>query len=300
MRKIFSILWRSILVGLAYLIANMVIGSILAQPGFEFSKTTPQDLSRLLFTTFISGFLMGVTLGPVTTLFRATRVRSTLIFSSVIFLNLVSVLIEGYLFVPGLLQQAFIPSLLLLQFLSSIASSFAITFLFSNQNKMDPIITIDHRSWYSWTWRFIISAASYLLFYFAFGFVNYELVTRPYYETHSSLAVPELSTVIQVASFRSLLLIASILPLITLLHLPRRKMAFTCGMILFVIGGIIPLCMQAGMLPTKLLIASGIEIFFQNFLTGAVAAVALGVCKLSIPDSSTDVFYHLEIEEEAL
>jgi hypothetical protein len=87
-----------------------------------------------------------------------------------------------------------------------------------------------------------------------------------------------------------------LLPLITALHL----LAFICDVILFAIGGIIHLSMQIGILPAKLLIASGIEIFFQNFLMGAVAAIALGTFEPPIPDFEADVFYHLEIEEEAL
>jgi hypothetical protein len=84
------------------------------------------------------------------------------------------------------------------------------------------------------------------------------------------------------------------------LPIPRKRLVFVCGTLLFVIGGIIPLSMQAGMLPTSMLVASGIEIFFQNFLTGAVAAVVLGVRVHQLPDIQKDIFYHLEIEEEAL
>ncbi len=45
---------------------------------------------------------------------------------------------------------------------------------------------------------------------------------------------------------------------------------------LFAIGGIVPLLYQVNALPLPLLIASAVEIFFQNFLTGIVAGLLLG------------------------
>jgi VIT1/CCC1 family predicted Fe2+/Mn2+ transporter len=49
------------------------------------------------------------------------------------------------------------------------------------------------------------------------------------------------------------------------------------GWLLFAIGGIVPLVLQISSLPLLLLIASAVEIFLQNFLTGAVAARLLGI-----------------------
>jgi len=47
-------------------------------------------------------------------------------------------------------------------------------------------------------------------------------------------------------------------------------------LILFVIGGIAPLLLQIGNLSPVLLAASGVEIFFRNFLTGVVVVILLG------------------------
>lgn len=53
-------------------------------------------------------------------------------------------------------------------------------------------------------------------------------------------------------------------------------LAVYAGLCLFIAGGVLPLVYQAGVLPAVLLIASGVEIFFQKFLTGVVAAYLLG------------------------
>jgi hypothetical protein len=116
-----------------------------------------------------------------------------------------------------------------------------------------------------------------------FGFINYLLVTKPYYDSHvGSITVPELKTVVITELIRSVLIILSILPLIISLKAVGRKQIIACGLVLFVIGGIIPLLLQLGTLPLSLLAASGIEIFFQNFLTGAVAALLLGYPRSSV------------------
>jgi hypothetical protein len=47
------------------------------------------------------------------------------------------------------------------------------------------------------------------------------------------------------------------------------------GLILFTVGGVIPLISQINALPAVVLITSLFEIFFQNFLTGLSAAYLL-------------------------
>jgi hypothetical protein len=140
--------------------------------------------------------------------------------------------------------------------------------------------TIPHlprrRAWYSWAWRFLVSSFSYLLFYFIFGAINYALITRPYYAAHvSGLAVPPPQTVLLAEAVRAPLIVLSIVPCILLWTGKKSVLAVLCGIILFVIGGVIPLLTNTA-LPDLLRFASAIEIFFQNFLTGVVAVAFLG------------------------
>jgi hypothetical protein len=55
----------------------------------------------------------------------------------------------------------------------------------------------------------------------------------------------------------------------------KQAVMFT-GLVIFSIGGLVPLTMQVDTLPLILLAASAVEIFFQNFSTGAVTALLLG------------------------
>lgn len=272
MRKPWNILWRSLVVALVYTLASTVIGGLLMRSAE--GLTPPVNPSLLLATTFISGFLTGVTMGPLAAHLHASRLRSMVIFTIVVFLNMASVVIEGHFFAPGLLPLAVVPRVVVLHALTALITGGTLSFLFPAQQPAGTFTA--KRTPLSWAGRFGLSAAAYLLFYYGFGAVNYALVTGPYYEAHPSLlAVPQPGTVLMVAASRSVVIILSILPLILALRTSRRAGAVWCGLTLFVIGGVLPLLMQAGSLPPLLLVASGVEIFFQNFLAGAVAGLLL-------------------------
>lgn len=273
MRTFWNVLWRSVVIALIYTTANTVIGGLVMQGVAPQAGATNPVL--LLATTALSGFGMAAVLGPAASWVHTSRGRSMFIWASNVYLNLASVVIEGYFFAPGLLPGALVPRVLVLQALSSVILAAAIAFFFPPSAEGPKKKALVKRSPLSWAARFLASAASYLFFYYFFGAINYLLVTGPYYEAHPELAVPAAATVIKLASFRSLLIVLSLLPLITSLHLPKRKGALLCGFLLFLVGGAVPLLTQTSALPPVLLVASAGEIFFQNFLTGVVAALLL-------------------------
>lgn len=280
------------MVAVVYTLASTLIGGLVMQ-GVE-GLTPPANPSLLLTTTFLSGFLIGVTLGPLAAQLHASRLRSVIIYTTVLFLNMASVVIEGHFYAPALMPLTIVPRVVVLHAVSTLLTGITIAFLFPAHQP--TIVEKSRYSALSWSGRIVLSAASYLLFYYAFGALNYVLVTGPYYESHPSLAVPAAATVLTVASIRSVIIILSILPLILSLHTTRKGLALWCGLVLFVIGGVLPLLMQAGMLPPVLLIASAVEIFFQNFLTGVVAALLLGRPK--IPQARLHVVSKQMVEEQ--
>ena len=272
MRKFWTILWRSLVIALIYTAASALIGGLVMQ-GMDAPRAGQATPALLLATTFISGFLLAAVLGLVAPLVTASRARAVAIWATLIFLNMASVIIEGYFFAPGLLPGVLVPRVLVLQALSSIIAAIALAFFFPSPSDSQPQRA--QRTPLGWVGRFAASAAAYLLFYYFFGAINYALVTGPYYETHGGLAVPPAQTVIAVASARSVIIILALLPLILSLNTSRKRAALLCGFLLFTIGGLLPLLTQTAAMPPLLLVASGVEIFFQNFLTGVVAALLL-------------------------
>lgn len=272
MRKFRATLWRSLLVALIYTAATALSGALVMQ-GIEAPRASQASPAFLLVTTFLSGFLLAAVLGPVAAHLTASRLRAIAIWVSLVFLNGASVILEGYFFAPGLLPGVLVPRVLVLQAFSSLVAATALAFFFPSPTTGQPQRA--KRTPPGWVGRFAASAAAYLLFYYFFGAINYALVTGPYYEAHGGLAVPPPGTVIAVASVRAVLIIFSLLPLIRSLNASRKGAALLCGFLLFAIGGLLPLLSQTAALPPGLLIASGMEIFFQNFLTGALAALLL-------------------------
>ena len=218
---------------------------------------------------------MGSFLGPIAASIAASRLRHIVVWSSVIFFNLVSVVVEGYFFAPYLIGET-LTGLILQQVPAALITSWVITVLFTSRETVTSIAS-SSRSFLSWSWRFAVGALSYLISYFLFGALNYALVTRPYYETHAGgLNVPVLGTILTAELIRSVLITLSILPLFLTVQADKKRLMLLSGLILFSVGGLVPLSMQVNALPFFLLAASAVEIFFQNFSTGTVAALLLG------------------------
>lgn len=271
-RKIWGITWRSVFVGVGYLLALIAIGVMSSVLGVQVSSSPGSE--SILVWVLISGILMGLFLGPLASQMHVSRWRHLLVWTSVIFFNMGSVAIEGAFFAPALVSIP-LPVLFGQQLLASATAAILITLLFSSPGKTASLIELLRlRPWYSWAWRFVVSSLSYLLFYFTFGALNYNLVTGPYYASHvGGLTVPSPGLVLTAETIRAPLITLSVGLFIFSLQATKRRLALMTGLMLFWIGGVVPLLLQVNALPLLLLAASGVEIFFQNFLTGAVAAL---------------------------
>ena len=273
--RIIGIAWRGLCVGLAYLVGLMASGILLGMLGLI--KPTSGSSSVSLVWLFLAAVVIGLTLGPIAQQLTVSRGRHLLIWSSIIFFNLASVMIEGAFFAPALVPIP-LPALALQQLLATLVAGLAITVLFAPAPlAAQPLSVSVRRPWYDWAWRFVVSSFSYLVLYLGVGGINYNLVTQPYYATHAGgLVVPPAMTVWLIESVRAPLIVLSVL-FFLLASRPGRRTTVLTGLILFMVGGVAPLLLQAGTLPTVLLVASAVEIFFQNFLAGVVAAILLGL-----------------------
>jgi hypothetical protein len=268
--------WRSILVAIGYVVGLMLAGIIGAILGVQMGTDTGGGSSFIWMV--LAAFLLGVFLGSFASRLSLTRGQHFILWGSLILFNLGSVAIEGAYFAPDLVPLP-ISMLLAQQALASAIAALVITLLFTSAGQsISWMNALRTRPWYSWIWRFLLSAFSYLAFYFIFGALNYSLVTKPYYESHAGgLAVPAPELVFIIEPIRGLLIVFSVLLFLLSVRGTRRQLMVSTGWLIFAIGGIIPLIWQISALPLFLLFASGIEIFFQNFLTGAVAAWLMGI-----------------------
>jgi hypothetical protein len=237
----------------------------------------PADADSATFAVqwfFLSAVVIGLSLGPIAARIHVSRRWHVLIWSSVLYFNIASVTIEGAFFAPDLLSNPWV--ILIQQLLICIFTGVLIAWLFAHveENPTEHAPSVQ-RTWLSWTWRFLASAFSYLVFYAVFGALNFAFVTESYYAANPNLNVPDLQTILVAESIRAVLIVTSLLPFLIKASMPRRQLALWSGFLLFAIGGVVPLFWQIGNLPLFLLVASGWEILAQNFLTGVVAALLL-------------------------
>jgi len=260
-RSVIETFWKSLLVGATYAMTLAITKLLL-------SETV--EVHSFLWS-FAGGVVTGFVLGSLAASMPATWSRHMLVWGSAIFFNIVSVTVEGRFFAPNLVEGSII-ILLFQQFVVAFVVTSIIVKLFAPISDSAPITAIQHLC-FSWLWRFVFSALSYIFFYYFFGAINYLLVTGPYYETHAGgLVVPAQNIIFRAELIRAVLIVFSVIPF--LFNFPKNrmtKMGLT-GLILFVVGGVAPLLVQVGSLPSVVLAASGVEIFCQNFFTGVVAA----------------------------
>ncbi len=270
--KIIDVAWRVLVIGIGYTLSLIAAGMILGMLGL-LQANMNADAAPIFLWMFVGALVMGLMLGIVARQTPASAARHVLIWSVLTFTNIGSVIIEGYFFVPELVSNVWIT--VAQQLLPCLVTAVLVYWLFAPRPAVSPARTL-HRSWYHWFWRYSLSAATYLAAYWVFGSINFALVTRPFYEAQGSpLAVPDPQITLQAELIRAVLIVLSVLPFLLTAQMPIRRLALWSGLLLFVIGGIVPLTWQAGSLALPMLLASAVEIFCQNFTTGVVAALLL-------------------------
>jgi hypothetical protein len=271
-----NFLGKCVLVAIGYLAGLFLAGFLCSLLGFSLSTKGGSGSSFILI--FIASMLLGVLLGPYASHLPLSSGQHFILWGSLILFNLGSVIIEGAYFAPDLVSIP-IPVLMAQQILATTGAALVITKVFARQGRSTSWQnTLRMRPWYSWIWRFLVSAASYLSFYFVIGGLNYQLVTEPYYASHAGgLTVPPLHTILAVESVRCLFIVFSVFLFLLSARETRSRLMIDTGWLLFAMGGIVPLFWQVGTLPLILLLASAVEIFLQNFSTGVVSALLLGI-----------------------
>jgi len=264
MKSVFQLLLKGLLVGTAYA-ATLAITKILVSEMVN---------ARSFLWSFVGGAAMGFVLGSLASAMHLTWSSHMLVWGSIIFFNIVSVTIEGHIFAPNLIRSPLIV-VTVQQLVVALVTTWTIIKLFAPIADSAPMTSI-HRSWFSWLWRFVLSALSYVFFYYVFGAIAYLLITGPYYEMHAGgLVVPAQNIIFQTELIRATLMVLSAIPLMFSFSANKRSKMWLTGLILFVVGGLTPLLVQVGSLPSVVLAASSMEIFCQNFFTGIVTAKLL-------------------------
>ncbi len=289
--RVWDVMWRTTVIALAYSLGLVVAGDLAASFGWPL----PTRSDGVLLFTVLGSACLGCALALIFWQTAWSSWSRFAIGACATAFTMLSTTIEGAFFAPTLVGS--LRALVLLDLLAALAVGGAAMLgparpaipATASATQATQTFSWRMRPWYSWVWRFALSAGSYLVFYWLYGALNYALVTQPYYISHhTALQAPSIPIVLAAEAARGPLLVMAVLPLVLTTGLTRRQLAFSSAATLFIIGGVVPLLQQAGALPTFLLVASGWEIFFQN---GSLALVIAWLLGHKLPEESGATAY---------
>ncbi len=263
-----GILARCLVVGLVYAVASALVSAILG------------PLSRLqptwdnLAVWFISGSLLCLALAPF--ILHSTWSRWGTVFATwavIFFVRTLGLGIEGSLFKPSQATAAILGAVFGIG-VGFLMAWLAVRLLLPPASGSNPQAGPQH-PWWGWAWRILLVGLAYFVFYFVFGATNALLYTRSFYENNPQygLTLPPVSAVFLDLLIRGPLFGLGSLFIVRSADLPRRQAGIWLGLLLFVVGGFGPyLETTFRSMPLGFNLATSVELFLQNFLTGLVAA----------------------------
>jgi hypothetical protein len=269
MKNTIQLISGTLILVVAYIIEMMLLSGILIAIGLHFPELkVSQQVSFIQL--ILSGLIGSAFAQYLITKYRMSRLSVFLILSFILFFSNISVAIEGSLFTPDYITGGVLLSLFVQQLLISIAFSLTAVLLFRKKlsaSTAEPGANI-HKSL---AVKILVGAAVYMISYYVWGWLNYNLFTKSFYESGvSGLHIPEGAVLLKIILFRGVLITLSVVPFL-LKAMPDNKLKiFETGSILFLFGGIIPMIYTIGMLPEALIWYSLIEIFLQNFISGVL------------------------------
>jgi hypothetical protein len=263
-----EVIARSLIVGFVYALANALAAAILG----SMSRLTPTIDNLMIW--FLTGTLICLSLSPF--IIHSSWTRSRTIFAAWAVLAFVRTLglgIEGVLFKPTAAANALVSAIFGL--LVSLLFAWLSVVLLMPTNQVSLESTNPKRSWWGWTWRVLVVGLAYFVLYFVFGATNAFLYTMSFYKNNPQygLNLPDPGIVFLAQLLKGPLFGLGLLFVAQAMNLPLRKVGVWLGILLFVVGGVAPYVeVTFRTMPLGFNMATLIEIFFQNFPTGIVAA----------------------------
>lgn len=275
LKVMFEFLWKGVIIGVLNLIALMISAGLLTSLGGKFPKVE-SDMSYIIFSMFLSGFFISIIYGIIIKCMRIKKLRVFFTIYLMLLLNVVAQILEALFFTPGIVSWEAAQTLMGQQLIMYMIVSIGIVLLFKSESQENESTRIQKRSFLGWIWRILLSAGSYVIYYYVFGFINAKLFTMDFYINQiNGLRLPSTLEILILEPIRALIMVVSVIPAIIYLRVSTVKRMILVGTFLFVFGGLLPMIQQIGTLPTILVVSTIIELFFQNFLLGVTTTLII-------------------------
>ncbi len=267
-----GILLRVILVGFLYLLSTMITSSIGLAMGV-LTATEGLDAGLLFTLLFIGGILIAITAGTLSTMLEVPLAqRIGILFLTLYMFSYLIGAPEVALFTTY--SMSFQLFILFEQFVINLIIAVAVGVLFQPREIKRDLFRefrryFSGRSSSEWVWRFALASVLFIPIYYFFGFL-FSPITGPYYnnpELGLGLVIPSPEIVVPVELGRGLLYAATFVPLLTLVRLPRWRLALLLGVVLAIFGAVVPQLVNVGW-PVELRIGHGVEMVLDSIAQG--------------------------------
>ena len=269
MEHTFKTILKALILTLTYVIEVILISGILIALGLHFPEVkVNQEISFIQL--IITGLIGSTFVAWLVTKYKLRHLSAFLIITFILFFSNISVALEGSLFTPDYVTPAILLSLFVQQISISIAFSLTAVLLFRKNlsTAKESVGLIINKVVIA---KILLSSVVYMVLYYFWGWLNYNLFTKSFYESGiSGLHVPDSSILIKIILFRGILITLSVVPFLLFARPYNKFKIFETASVLFIFGGIIPMIYTVGMLPLELIRYSLIEILLQNFITGMI------------------------------
>jgi hypothetical protein len=281
-----NMIWCSLAVGLAYVFFTIVSGMITQALGLPAPAIASRvEPAQLMLMIFVSGVVIGFTLGPLSTRLALPLVeRAGVLFVLIFMLNSLLNVIEALFFTTFVTQDTIVglPGILLTDLLLAVLVAWVFLPVAPARHLWVAIgETLHQRSWFDWVWRFLLAGLLYVPTYLFFGFLIAPIVT-PYYNNPAlgiGLVIPGFEVILPLEVVRGLLYVLTMFPLVVLFRGSRWSLAFWIGLTIAVLGSWTPM-LQGTFLPVTLRLVHGLEITADAFVQGLTIAWLLGVQRI--------------------
>jgi hypothetical protein len=259
---------KCVLVAAVYSLVSAAIAALLG----PLSRQKPTWDNLLVW--MLAGLLICTALAPFILRSTWSKLDTVLaVWAAIVFVRTLGLGIEGYLFKPTQATVAIIAALV--GILISLLVAWLLVRLLLPSKSVVAGGAGGARPWWGWLWRVLLVGLAYFVFYFVFGATNALLYTRTFYENNPQygLVLPAPATIFLAELIRGPLFGLGSLFVARSASMTRRQSGVALGLLLFVLGGLAPyLETTFRTMPLGFNLATMLELFLQNFLTGLVAA----------------------------
>lgn len=191
-----------------------------------------------------------------------------------IFIGLVTTLSEAVIFFPQ--NKMSIPSALTGGSIFYVVAALVLCALARLLKIISPIpAPVEHRPWAAVAPLVLLAGGSYVVYYLIFGGLVFQLYTKQFYP-HAAEQVSALGSWFWAYQLgRGVLMVASVVPAILTMRLPRWQAALATGLLVWIVGGGAFLLVPSELMVTSQRYAHIVEIFTQNFALGVTAVLLL-------------------------